>query len=248
MIPGVDNHKKLAHEVQASFQLLQRASEWCWVKNDHQALPALPCLCQKNFLLLPNSIFTCQDIQRIQQQKAVTYTWALQFWVEKADLPTGGKACLLAGSIVELQEEMKCYVSFSDEDVFNGIALLEEIPIIPPKEATPKNSQPTLADPLVKKTTVDMTMEPTAEKRPLNKFTSWEKVLHPSRPIVTTGQIPPLSRAQGKGLVAGVWGKGWFDTLKPRNRACWLPSQNPPCIPRSWRLPDEQCCHLVLLG
>ena len=68
----------------------------------------------------------------------VAYAWALQFWVEKADSPTGGKPGLLVGSIVELREEMKCYASFSDEDVFNGVALLEEIPINPPKEALPK--------------------------------------------------------------------------------------------------------------
>ena len=76
------------------------------------------------------------------------YAWALQFWAEKTNLPTGGKPHLLAGSIVELQEEMKFYVSFSDEDVFNGIAFPEEPPIIPPKEATPEGAQPTLAGPL----------------------------------------------------------------------------------------------------
>ena len=78
----------------------------------------------------------------------MAYAQALQFWAEKADLPTGGKPHLLAGSIVELWEEMKCYVSFSDEDVFSGVALLEDPPIIPPKEATPKGAQPTSANPL----------------------------------------------------------------------------------------------------
>ena len=68
----------------------------------------------------------------------MAYTQALQLWAEKADLPTGGKPHLLVGSVVELQEEMKCYVSFSDEDVFSGVALLEEPHIIPPKEATPE--------------------------------------------------------------------------------------------------------------
>ena len=71
------------------------------------------------------------------------YVWALQFWVEKVDPPTGGKPHLLAGSIVELQEEMNCYLSFSNEDVFKGIALLEETPIIPPEETISKSAQPT---------------------------------------------------------------------------------------------------------
>ena len=128
MVPEVDDYEKLACEVQASFQLPKRASEQCQVKNDHQAPPALPCLCQKNFLLLPDSIFACWDILEIQHKKMVAYAQALQFWLEKADPPTGGKPHLLAGSMVGLREEMKCYVSFSDEDVFNGVALLEKPP------------------------------------------------------------------------------------------------------------------------
>ena len=100
----------------------------------------------------------------------------------------------MVGSIIELWEEMECYLSFSDEDVFKGIAPPEETSVIPPEEVTPQSAQPTPASASMKKATVDMTMEPTAEKRPPNKFSGWEKVLHPSRPVVTTWQIPPLSR------------------------------------------------------
>ena len=74
---------------------------------------------------------------------------------------------------------MKCYLSFSDEDVFKGVALLEEGPILPPKEVTPKGAQPTPANIPMKEAAMDTTMEPTVEKRPLNKFPGWEKVLHP---------------------------------------------------------------------
>ena len=88
---------------------------------------------------------------------------------------------------------MKCYGSFSDEDVFVGVALPEEAPIITPKEATTKSALQTPANPPVKEATMDMTMEPAVEKRSLNKFPGWKKVLHPSRPIVATRQIPPLS-------------------------------------------------------
>ena len=109
-------------------------------------------------------------------------------------LPAGNKPCLLAGSVIELWEEMKCYLSFSDEDVFKGVALLEEAPVIPSEEATPRGTQPTPADTPVKEAAVDMTMESYAEKRPPNKFPGWEKVLHPSRFVVTAGEIPPLSK------------------------------------------------------
>ena len=75
MVPRVDNYEKLAHEIQASFQLPKRVSKQCWVKNDHQAPPALPCLCQKDFLPPPDSIFACWDIWEIQCEKMVAYTW-----------------------------------------------------------------------------------------------------------------------------------------------------------------------------
>ena len=45
MVPEVDDYKKLAHEVLASFQFQKRVSEQHQVKNDHQAPPALPCFC-----------------------------------------------------------------------------------------------------------------------------------------------------------------------------------------------------------
>ena len=194
MVPEVEDYEKLAHEAWVSFQLLKRVSEQHWVENDRQAPPALLGLHWKNFLPLPDSIFACWDIQDIRCEKMVAYAWALQFWAEKVNLPTEGKPHLLVGSIIELQEEMKCNLSFSDEDVFKDVALSEETPIIPPEEVTPQGTQPTPTSTPVKEATADMTMEPAAKKRPLNKFPGWEKVLHPSRPVVATGQIPPLSR------------------------------------------------------
>ena len=164
------------------------------MKNVHLAPPALLCHCWKNFLLPLDSIFACQNIWEIQHEKTVAYASALQFWAEKVNLPTGGKPCLLVGSMIELWKEMECYLSFSNEDVFKGVALQEETPIIPSEEVTPQSTQPTPASTPMKKATKDTTMEPTVEKRPLNQFPGWEKVLHPSRPIVTARETPPLSR------------------------------------------------------
>ena len=130
----------------------------------------------------------------------MAYTKALQFWAEKANLPNEGQPCLLAGSVVELREEMKCYISFTDEDIFSGVALPEESPITQPKKATLEGAQPVQANSPVKEATTDVTMEPTGEKKPPNQFPGWEKVLHPSRPIVATGQIPPIKRPQVKTL------------------------------------------------
>ena len=77
---------------------------------------------------------------------------------------------------------------------FKGIAPPEETSIIPPEELTPQSVQPTPAGAPTKEAAVDMTMEPAAEKRPPNKFSGLEKVLHPSRPVVAVGEISPVPR------------------------------------------------------
>ena len=59
----------------------------------------------------------------------VVYAKALQFWMEKVNLPTQGQPHLMAESVVELREEMKHYVSFTDEDIFSDMAFLEETPV-----------------------------------------------------------------------------------------------------------------------
>ena len=72
-VPGVEDHEKLAQEVQASFWLPKRASELHEVENYHQAPPAPLCLLWKNLLPLPDSIFACQDIQEMQHKKMAAY-------------------------------------------------------------------------------------------------------------------------------------------------------------------------------
>ena len=179
-VPGVEDHENLAWEVQASFQLPKRASELHQVEDYHQAPPVLQCLLWKNFLPPPNSIFACQDIREVQCEKTVAYAQALQFWAEKVDLPTGGKPCLLVESVKELREEMRCYLTFSNEDMFKGIALLEETSAIQTKEANPQSTMSTPTSTPEEEATVGIARESTAEKRPSNKFPAREKVLHPS--------------------------------------------------------------------
>ena len=100
------------------------------------------------------------------------------------NLPTEGKPHLLLGCMIELWEEMECYLSFSNEDVFKDVAPPEKTSVIPPEEVTPQSTQPTPAGTPTKEAAVDMTVEPAAEKRPPDKFPGWEKVLCLSRPVV----------------------------------------------------------------
>ena len=123
----------------------------------------------------------------------VAYAQALQFWVEKAYLPTQDQPHLLAGSVVELRKDMKCYVSFPDKVIFSGMALPEEPSTTQPKEATPESAQPMQTDSPIEEAAAKINEEPSKKEQPENKFPGWREMLHPSRPVIAAGQIPPIS-------------------------------------------------------
>ena len=133
-------------------------------------------------MLLAESIYVCRDIREIPQEKVVAYARALQHWEEENNLPAGGGLCLLAGRVMELREEVKWYLSFTNEEVFLGVALSEK-----EKDESPK----TLSANVPKAPCV---LELTPQRRG-PRFLGWEKVLHPSQPVVATGEIPQPSKA-----------------------------------------------------
>ena len=139
-----------------------------------QAPPTLPCLCRQKFMLPVESIYACRNIR----EKVVAYARALQHWVEENNLPAGGGPRLLAESVLELREEVKWYLSFTNEEVFWGVAF-------PKKEE--EESPKTLS-------AADHVPEPAPEKRAPN-FLGWEKVLHPSQPVVAAGEMHQPSKA-----------------------------------------------------
>ena len=98
-VPEVEDTQELAQKIWVSFEL-----PWCkwgvWGWNYHLA-PLVPqCLHQKDFLLLPYPRFPCQDIQEEQWKKTLAYALALQYWAERANLPTPGWPCLLVRSVL----------------------------------------------------------------------------------------------------------------------------------------------------
>ena len=112
----------------------------------------------------------------------VTYARALQHWVEKNNPPAGGGPHLLAESVMELREEVKWYLSFSDEEVFRGVALPKR-----KEDESPKTHSANIPK-------APCIPESTLERRGL-KFLGWEKVLYPSHPVVAAGEIPQPSKA-----------------------------------------------------
>ena len=117
---GKEDAKRLAREMRASFILPQQMQELDSREATLQAPPAPPCLCRKKFMPPADSIFACRDIQEILREKVVAYAWALQYWAEQNNPPARGESCLLVRSILELREEVRWYLSSTDEEVFKG--------------------------------------------------------------------------------------------------------------------------------
>ena len=194
-VPEVKDHQELAKKVQASFKIPQWISKQHNMGNYYQASLALLCIHWKDFLHQPDPKFACWDIRELQLEKMVAYAQALQFWVEKANLPSQGQPHLLMGSVLELREEMKCYVSIPDEAIFSGMALPEESFATQSEDTTLKNAQPTYIDSPAKKAAMKATKEePSRGEQPPNQFPGWREMLHPSRLVIAARQIPPISQ------------------------------------------------------
>ena len=105
---------------------------------------------------------------------------------------------------------MECYISFPDKAIFSGIALPEESLTTQLEETAPESAQPVYTDSPVEEATVKEAApvvgpaegsstfwtpneEPTRREQPPNQFPGWKEVLHPSRPVIPTGPIPPIS-------------------------------------------------------
>ena len=96
----------------------------------------------------------------------------------------------------ELWEEMRCYLSFLGKEVFKGVTPLEEMSSNLAEEAEPHSTtaMPAIAS---KEQVGRKTFQEPAEERKSPKFSRWEKVLHPSQPVVVTGKLPCPSRSLG---------------------------------------------------
>ena len=138
-----------------SFELPKRMSEIHDVEDYYLAPPAPKCLCQKDFLSLPDPKFPCQDIREEQLEKTVAYVQAVQYWVEKSNSPRLGQPCLLAESVLELREMMKPYISFFYDTVLDSVAPLEGFLKDWAETTVPGIAQPAPTDTPIKEATVE---------------------------------------------------------------------------------------------
>ena len=95
----------------------------------------------------------------------------------------------------------------------------------------PQNAQSTYVDPLLKRPLQKLPKRNCLEgSSPLIDSQAWREVLHPSRPVVVVGQIPPISWAPGRGLIVGALVRGLFDASRPDDK---LKAQNTKSEPTS---------------
>ena len=128
------------------------------------------------------SIFASQDIREFPQKKNIAYAWALQHWAKQNSLLVRGKPHLLVESVLELRKEVDFYLSFTDEEVFQGV-------VLPKEEGEGRPLNPRIAD-----TPVEHCMfKPMPEEKVL-QYAGREKVLHPSQPMVAAGETPQPMR------------------------------------------------------
>ena len=86
-----------------------------------------------------------QDFQLKTPWKTLVYTQALQYLAEKVNSPVPGEPPHLLMSIHELRQHMRRYTTFSDHDVFEGLA--HRLPEAEVEETTQPNPiKPSVAD------------------------------------------------------------------------------------------------------
>ena len=225
-VPGEDKTRRLAREVRASFQLPRQMHKLEPKVAPFQAPPVLPCLHHQRFMPPVVPIYASQDIREIPREKAIAYARALQHFAEQNNPPKRNEQCLLAESIMELRREIEFYLSFTDEEVFRGVDLPEKEesgPMVPatanitPVANIPGTTKVPEAQPIPK---------PMLEKK-APMYAGWEKVLHPSWPVLVTREIPkPATMPKSKGRTRQL-----TQTIPIIPPLCLLKAPLPPASP-----------------
>ena len=116
-IPGVEDPRKLAQKIQASFSIPAVRSN-IFPGQGYTALPAPKCLTQSVFL--PDEL-SYQDMGQQPFLLTVAYAQGLQYWAERLNLPVDPDFHPLARSVLELRERVKEHVIFSKQDIIQGL-------------------------------------------------------------------------------------------------------------------------------
>ena len=116
-IPEVENPKRLAWKICASFSILTIRCEA--FPGQGYTVPPVPRCITRN-LFLPNNL-SYQDVWQQPLLLTMAYVQALQYWVEKFRPPAHPDVCPLTMSVIELMQSVKEHVVFYKWDILQGL-------------------------------------------------------------------------------------------------------------------------------
>ena len=181
----LEDIERLAQQVRALFKLPRHMHELDPKEAPFHAPPAPPCLHRWRFMPPIVSALACWDISQIPREKTVAHAKSLQGLAEGNNLPKKDQPCLLAESVAKLKREVGFYLSFMDEEVFQGVDL--------PKEEGSKPSAPTAA--ATDTSSATAAEETLSIQRVAQNYAGWDTVLHPSQPVMAAGEVPQPTTA-----------------------------------------------------
>ena len=112
-IPGIRDPQKLAQKIRDSFYIPEVRMRTLWEPG--YTVPPTPKSLNRN-AFLPDDL-SYQDVQKKSALLIVAYAQSLQYWAEKQSPPKSQNLCPLAESVVELQEAVKEYITFTHWDI-----------------------------------------------------------------------------------------------------------------------------------
>ena len=114
---GVEDPKKLAQKIQASF-LIPEVRSQVFLGQGYTIPPASKCLTWNVFLL---DELSYQDVQQHPFLLTMASAKGLQYWAEKLNWPVDPDFCPLARSVLELRERVKEHIIFTKQDVIQDL-------------------------------------------------------------------------------------------------------------------------------
>ena len=132
-------------------------------------------------------------------------------WRKPICLLRANHALLVAESILELKEEMKCYVSFPDKAITSSVVLPEEPSTTQPKDSCPRSGQTRQTDSPVEEATAKITEELTKKEQPPESVPWVEGGVTPLQASsCSLGRFLPSCEALNEDPVVEVPGRGWY--------------------------------------
>ena len=188
-IPDVEDIWRLAQKIWASFEV-PSVRMGALEGQPFTMPPVLKCILRCKFL--PDG-FPCQEVRMKPHQMNLAYAGALQYWVEKVNLPVSGDPHPLARCVKELRWQVWRHMTCNEQDILDGsrdILLEDEGGKTPPVDSS--------AAMVIEDAQLSLVQTPLAENptRPADEGEGKEQIyphwirVHSSQKVAAMGGVP----------------------------------------------------------